>query len=113
MKKLTQILTVLLAALLAAACLAPFAFAGASADTMRDPDGPIVGVSNRGLRREYPENSLAGIAAAGKTGIGWVLTDVKKTADGVFVLFADDTTERMLERAILDRMVSGLLELYR
>ena len=97
MKKLTQILTLLLAVLLAAACFAPCVFAGASADLLRDPDGAIVGVSNRGLRREYPENSLAGIVAAGKTGIEYVLTDVKKTADGVFVLFADDTTERMLD----------------
>jgi hypothetical protein len=97
MKKLTQILTVLLAALLVAVSLVPCAFAGASADTLRDPDGPIVGVSNRGLRREYSENSLAGIVAAGKTGIGWVLTDVRKTVDGTFILFADETTERMLD----------------
>ena len=97
MKTLRKLIFPLLAVLLAAVCLAPCAFAGTAADALRDPDGPLVGVSNRGLRREYPENSLAGIIAAGKTGIGYVLTDVRKTADGVFILFADDTTERMLD----------------
>ena len=97
MKTLRKLIFPLLAVLLAAVCLAPCAFAGEAADALRDPDGPLVGVSNRGLRREYPENSLAGIIAAGKTGVGYVLTDVRKTADGVFILFADDTTERMLD----------------
>lgn len=97
MKSLRKLIFPLLAVLLAAVCLAPCAFAGEAADALRDPDGPLVGVSNRGLRREYPENSLAGIIAAGKTGVGYVLTDVRKTADGVFILFADDTTERMLD----------------
>ena len=97
MKSLRKLIFPLLAVLLAAVCLAPCAFAGTAADALRDPDGPLVGVSNRGLRREYPENSLTGIIAAGKTGVGYVLTDVRKTADGVFILFADDTTERMLD----------------
>ena len=97
MKTLRKLIFPLLAVLLAAVCLAPCAFAGEAADALRDPDGPLVGVSNRGLRREYPENSLTGIIAAGKTGVGYVLTDVRKTADGVFILFADDTTERMLD----------------
>ena len=97
MKSLRKLIFPLLAVLLAAVCLAPCAFAGEAADALRDPDGPLVGVSNRGLRREYPENSLTGIIAAGKTGVGYVLTDVRKTADGVFILFADDTTERMLD----------------
>ncbi len=88
---------VLLLAVLTAFCLTLPAFAAGGAGTLRDPDGAMIGVSNRGLRRDYPENSLEGILAAGKTGIGWVLTDVRKTADGVFVLFADETTERMLD----------------
>ena len=99
MKKLTQIITVLLACVLATACFTASAFAAGGAGTLRDPDGALVGVSNRGLRRDYPENSLEGILAAGKTGIGWVLTDVRKTADGTFILFADETAERMLDGA--------------
>ena len=90
-------ITILAAALLIG-CLLPAASAAGTA-ALTDPDGAIVGVSNRGLRRDYPENSLEGILAAADTGIGWVLTDVRRTSDGAFVLFADETTERMLDGA--------------
>ena len=88
----------ILAAVVLIGCLLPAASAAGTA-ALTDPDGAIVGVSNRGLRRDFPENSIEGIAAAADTGIGWVLTDVRKTADGAFVLFADETTERMLDGA--------------
>ena len=106
MKTLQKRILPLLAALaVLLTSVVPALAAGGAAD-LRNPDGAVVGVSNRGLRRDYPENSLEGILAAGKTGIGWVLTDVQKTADGVFVLFADETGERMLDgagdRAIAD-----------
>ena len=91
-----KLLITILAAALALCCLTLPATA-AGADDLKNPDGGVIGVSNRGMRRDYPENSLEGVLAAGRTGIGWVLTDVRKTADGVFVLFADETTERMLD----------------
>ena len=87
----------ILAAVMLIACLLPALAAGTAALT--DSDGGVVGVSNRGLRRDYPENSLEGILAAAETGIGWILTDVRRTADGTFVLFADETAERMLDGA--------------
>lgn len=63
---------------------------------INNPDGRTVGVCFRGLWREYPENSVAGIEAAAKTGIDFVFADVNKTADGVLILFADDSAQRML-----------------
>ncbi len=92
-----KLLITILAAALALCCLIPASAAGMA--DLRDPDGGVIGVSNRGLRRDYPENSMEGILAAADTGVGWVLTDVRQTADGTFVLFADETTERMLDGA--------------
>ena len=91
-----KILITILAAALALCCLTPAALA-VGTDDLKNPDGGVIGVSNRGLRRDYPENSMEGILAAADTGIGWVLTDVRLTADDTFVLFADETTERMLD----------------
>ena len=93
-----MILPLLAALAVALTSVAPV-FAAGGAAALRDPDGAVVGVSNRGLRRDYPENSIEGILAAGKTGVGWVLTDVRQTSDGTFVLFADETTGRMLDGA--------------
>ena len=91
-----KLLIIILAAALALCCLIPAASA-AGTDELQNPDGGVIGVSNRGLRRDYPENSMEGILAAADTGVGWVLTDVRQTADDTFVLFADETTERMLD----------------
>ena len=63
---------------------------------INNPDGRTVGVCFRGLWHEYPENSLVGIEEAAKTGIDFVFADVKKTADGVLILFADESANRML-----------------
>ena len=95
MKTLKKICILLLAALTVFCLILP-AFAS-GADALKDPDGAVIGVSNRGMRRDYPENSMEAILAAAETGIGWVLTDVRLTADDTFVLFADETTERMLD----------------
>lgn len=94
MKK-TAVLICFLAALLLFVFPA-FAAEPNAVDILNDPNGRLLGVCPGGLRHEYPENSLEGIEAAGKTGIDFVLTDVRKTADGSFVLLKDDTTKRML-----------------
>ena len=106
MNNRNKCLLVILAAALALCCLTFAAFA-AGTDELQNPDGGVVGVSNRGLRRDYPENSMEGILAAAETGVGWVLTDVRLTSDGTFVLFADETTGRMLDGAG-DRAVAGM-----
>ena len=110
-----KILITILAAALALCCLTLPALAAGTGD-LRNPDGGVIGVSNRGLRRDYPENSMEGILAAADTGIGWVLTDVRLTADGTFVLFADETTDRMLdgagERAVAEMTYDDLREYY-
>lgn len=67
-----------------------------SVSLFNDPSGDIIGVSDKGEWDEYPENSIPAITEAAKTDIDFVLVDIKKTADGVYILFADDTTERML-----------------
>ena len=108
MKKL---LSVLAAAVILLAIFIPFGFAaGNGAVTeLADPDGILLGVSNRGLWHSYPENSLEGISAAGKTGMDFVLVDVRKTADGKFVLLKDETTGRMLtgENKAVSEMTSA------
>lgn len=60
-----------------------------------NPNGRVLGVSSRGDRVNFPENSLEAVRAAAKTGIDFILVDIRKTADGVLVLFGDDTTQRM------------------
>ncbi|MCH5197707.1 MAG: hypothetical protein J1E34_02265 [Oscillospiraceae bacterium] len=66
------------------------------AASFSDSDGGIIGIANRGLWTEYPENSLEGILAAADTGIGYVLADVSETADGVPVLMEKKSAKRML-----------------
>ena len=78
------------------------------------PAGRTVGVCFRGLWHEYPENSLVGIEAAAKTGIDFVFADVKKTADGVLILFADDWAKRMLgvDKSISEMTFDEISEYY-
>ncbi len=61
-----------------------------------DPAGNIIGVSNRGEWGEVPENSIPAIIEAAETDIDFIAVDVKRTLCGTLILFADDTTERML-----------------
>lgn len=62
-----------------------------------DPAGDIIGVSNRGEWGEVPENSIPAIIEAAETDIDFIAVDVKRTLCGTLILFADDTTERMLD----------------
>lgn len=51
-------------------------------------------IGHRGAAAYAPENTLEGLREAARRGAGWVEFDVKLTADGVPVLFHDDTLER-------------------
>jgi glycerophosphoryl diester phosphodiesterase len=52
-------------------------------------------VAHRGLWNEAPENSLLSIRRAMEAGYNVVEIDVRRTADGEFVLLHDSTLDRM------------------
>lgn len=62
---------------------------------MADNARPCAIVAHRGVWREAPENSLPAIERAIAAGYDVVEIDVRRTADGEFVLLHDDTLERM------------------
>lgn len=82
---------------LASATVEPQDRISLSTSSFLDPQGSILGVSSKGEWGEYPENTLPAIEKAAQTDIDFVLIDVKRTLDGVIILFSDDTTERMLD----------------
>ena len=83
----------LTAAILFAAAAPVFAADNGNPTEVR---GEIVGISNRGLRTQYPENSLAAVHAAAEAGLDCVLVDVSRTSDGVLVLAEAHSAARML-----------------
>ncbi|MFB9950674.1 glycerophosphodiester phosphodiesterase family protein [Rhizobium puerariae] len=62
---------------------------------MADPDRQCAIVAHRGIWKDAPENSLLSIQRAIDAGYDVVEIDVRRTADGEFVLLHDDTLERM------------------
>lgn len=64
-------------------------------DYMTDPDRQCAIVAHRGVWQDAPENSLLSIQRAIDAGYDVVEIDVRRTADGEFVLLHDDTLERM------------------
>ena len=82
-------------------CLGAFGAAASAAESpavqeLRNPKGGIIGISNRGLWTEYPENSLEAVRAAHEAGLAYVLVDVSLTKDGVPVLMEAHSAKRML-----------------
>lgn len=57
-----------------------------------------IGMAHRGGAREAPENSLRAFRKAVSLGFGYVETDVRATADGVPVVFHDETLQRVTDR---------------
>lgn len=62
---------------------------------MADPQRQCAIVAHRGVWREAPENSLLSIRRAIEDGYDVVEIDVRRTADGEFVLLHDDTLDRV------------------
>lgn len=62
---------------------------------MADPHRQCAIVAHRGIWSDAPENSLLSIRRAIEAGYDVVEIDVRRTADGEFVLLHDDTLERM------------------
>ncbi|KAH7260657.1 PLC-like phosphodiesterase [Fusarium redolens] len=60
-----------------------------------DPHRQCAIIAHRGIWNEAPENSLLSIRRAIEAGYDVVEIDVRRTADGEFVLLHDDTLERM------------------
>ena len=100
-----KILSLIISVTLLLICFAPAAGATTPApdrithsmDIFPLSDSGILGVSSKGEWGECPENTLPAIEKAAETDIDFVLVDVKRTLDGVIILFSDDTTERMLD----------------
>ncbi len=96
------------------ACVVLLLFAlvlpSAAAAEINEPDGNIIGIANRGLWHEYPENSLEAVLAAAETGIDAVLADVSLTSDGVPVLMEGNSASRMLDGAEKDAVSAYTLE---
>lgn len=60
-----------------------------------DPHRQCAVIAHRGIWNNAPENSLLAIRRAIEAGYDVVEIDVRRTADGQFVLLHDDTLERM------------------
>lgn len=65
-------------------------------DYMADPHRQCAIVAHRGIWDDAPENSLLSMRRAIEAGYDVVEIDVRRTADGEFVLLHDDTLERMI-----------------
>lgn len=62
---------------------------------MADPHRRCAIVAHRGIWSDAPENSLLSIRRTIEAGYDVVEIDIRRTADGEFVLLHDDTLERM------------------
>lgn len=62
---------------------------------MSDPHRRCAIIAHRGIWSDAPENSLLSIRRSIDAGYNVVEIDVRRTADGEFVLLHDDTLERM------------------
>lgn len=60
--------------------------------------GRILVVAHRGVHDTVPENSIASIRRAVELGVSVVEIDVRRTADGHYVLMHDSTLERTTDR---------------
>jgi len=57
----------------------------------------VINYAHRGASTYYPENTLSSFYAGIHMGATGIETDVHKTADGVLVLFHDDTLDRVTD----------------
>lgn len=61
--------------------------------TVRAFRAPLV-IAHRGAARTAPENTLAAVDAAHRTGLTWVENDVQRTKDGQLIVMHDTTLRR-------------------
>lgn len=57
----------------------------------------VINYAHRGASTYYPENTLSSFYAGVHMGATGIETDIHKTADGVLVLFHDDTLDRVTD----------------
>lgn len=99
MKAYSKILFLVLTLFVLLLCSALTANASGTAEEKaliyQNPEGRIMSAVNKGDWHAFPENSIPAIQSAADKGSDIVRLDVKKTKDGILVLFADDTINRM------------------
>lgn len=79
-----------------------FSVLGTSMVTYAAEPEDVMIVGHRGYSGLYPENTLVSFVAAANADVQWVEFDVRKSADGVLVIYHDDT----LGRLVGDEMVT-------
>ena len=80
-------------------------------DILTQNKNELLCVSKYGNIQSYPENSAEGVLSAFEQGADIVMVSVRETADGVLVLFKDDTVSRMCtdnEGRIIRKAISEL-----
>lgn len=110
MQSMKKIFFILFSILIISSCLT-FSVS-AQEETLKeiynDPYGRTMVASRKGYWKEYPENSIKAIKAAENMGADIIEIDIKKTADGVLILMADETVERTCygygEKTIISEM---------
>ncbi|WP_244522836.1 glycerophosphodiester phosphodiesterase family protein [Devosia sp. YR412] len=76
-------------------------------DFMASPKRDCAIIVHRGIWRDAPENSLLAIERAIAGGFDVVEIDIRKSADGEFVLLHDDTLKRMAGLAAAPEQMSA------
>ncbi len=71
-------------------------------------------IAHRGYAKHFPENTLVALEAALQAGAGYIEFDVQLTADGVPVVFHDDTLQRTAgsEQRLLSMTAEQLKSIY-
>ena len=69
-------------------------------DTIKIKKGNVKMVAHRGLSGIEQQNTCAAFVAAGNRDYYGIETDVRKTADGAFVVIHDETTERVADEKL-------------
>lgn len=78
----------------------------------KNPNGRVLCVAKNGDPRNYPEDSLKGLASCEKMGVDIVSVSVQKTKDGKLVLLEDETLDRMLVAKDSGNAASGKVSSY-
>ena len=80
-------------------------------EILNQGENELLCISKYGNTQNFPENSAEGIASAFEQGADIVMVSVKKTSDGVLVLFGDDSITRMCADASGDSVDKAISEI--